>query len=104
MQHVSAPAARPRRAADRRTGGILAYLKACQIDTTYLYVQVDGATLDQTLRALAAQRMIADMIVRGQGLDAAARKALVRQVGALIETLEPAPAGAFAAPGGDTSP
>ncbi|MDB5571856.1 MAG: hypothetical protein JWN93_3039 [Hyphomicrobiales bacterium] len=70
-------------------GAVLSYLKACQIETTFLYVDSD-VDLPGTLSALAAQRRIADMIERAQGCGPAERKALVRDLAERLQ-LSPAP-------------
>lgn len=76
---------------------ILGYLKACQIETTFLYVDTDDATLEEMLRALQAHARIASMIERAQGKSTAERRALVRELAAEIARLPPASPGAFLA-------
>ena len=73
----------------------LAYLKACQVETTYLYVDVDDATLMETLRALRAHSLIAQMIEQAQGKPAGERKALVRALAARLAAAPEPQAGAF---------
>jgi hypothetical protein len=74
---------------------LLRYLRACQVETTFLYVDVDDVNLEDTLRALAAKQVILDMIERASGRDVATRKALVREVAARLAALEPPAPGAF---------
>ncbi len=74
---------------------VLGYLAACQVDTTYLYVDVGDASLERTLKALAAQRLIADLIVNGQGRPVAERKSLVRALAAEMSTLAAPQPGGF---------
>ena len=62
---------------------VLSYLKACQHETTFLYVDCD-ADLPTTLKALAAQPRIADLIDQGQGCSVAERKAFVRELAGLL--------------------
>jgi hypothetical protein len=42
---------------------VFGYLVACQVETTYLYVDVGDAGLERVLKALVAQRLIANLIV-----------------------------------------
>jgi hypothetical protein len=74
---------------------VLAYLKACQIETTYLYVDVGDAGLERTMRALAAQRLVAELMEQCQGRPIAERKTLVRALAARLASLELPPPGAF---------
>ncbi len=76
---------------------VLAYLKACQHETTFLYVDCD-ADLPTTLKALAAQPKIADMIERGQGASVQERKALVREMAALLKNASTPEPGDFVPP------
>jgi hypothetical protein len=75
--------------------GLLGYLIACQVETTFLYVDVGDASLERTLKALAAQRLIADLIVAGQDRPVAERKSLVRALAARMATLAAPQPGGF---------
>jgi hypothetical protein len=74
---------------------ILAYLEACRVETAMLYVDVDDASLEETLKALHAHARIARMIESGQGKSPSERKALVRALAVLIGQRPPPPPGAF---------
>ncbi len=74
---------------------VLYYLRACQIETTFLYVDVDNVNLQNTLRALEAQRLIADLVEQAQELDDSARKALVAALAARLTKLKPPTPGGF---------
>ena len=74
---------------------ILAYLEACRVETTFLYVDADDASLEEILRAIHAHARIARMIESAQGKSPSERKALVRALSAWIGQLSPPPPGAF---------
>ena len=74
---------------------VLAYLRACQVTTTFLYVDAD-ADLETTLTALVTQRRVAAMIERAQGCSAQDRKALVRDLAAQLKLLPKQEPGGFA--------
>ena len=78
--------------------GLIAHVKACQIKTTFLYVDA-GADLESTLHALAAQGELREMVQAGQGKDTYERRALVRDVVARLKALSPTPPGSFAGSG-----
>lgn len=50
----------------------VAYMKACQLTTTFYFAAVNDRTVSQTLRALSTQAAVADFIATHQGLDPAA--------------------------------
>lgn len=70
----------------KQAGSIPEYLNRCQIETTFLYVDLEKINLEATLRALAVQRLVPDMIERAQGLGVAARKAIVREFASRLST------------------
>jgi hypothetical protein len=47
-----------------------AYMKKCQITTTFYFADVNDKTVEQTLRALQAQAEVAEFIERNQGRPA----------------------------------
>jgi hypothetical protein len=50
----------------------IAYMKACQLDTTFYFAAVNDKSVSETLRALQTQTAVADFIATHQGADAAA--------------------------------
>ncbi len=48
-----------------------AYMKKCQITTTFYFADVNNKTVQQTLEALSAQKALADFVEEHQGLPAA---------------------------------
>jgi hypothetical protein len=49
----------------------LAYMKACQIDTTFFFAAVNDKSVTETLVALQTQRVVAEFIASHQGVDPA---------------------------------
>jgi hypothetical protein len=49
----------------------LAYMKACQLETTFFFAAVNDKSLPQSLRALQTQRAVADFVANHQGLPPA---------------------------------
>jgi len=49
----------------------IAYMKACQLDTTFYFAAVNDKSVPETLRALQTQSEVADFIATHQGADAA---------------------------------
>ena len=47
----------------------LAYMKTCQLETTFFFAAVNDKSLPNTLRALTTQRAAADFIATHQGTD-----------------------------------
>jgi len=76
------------------TESLIAHVKACQVTTTFLYVDA-GADLKDTLYALAAQREILEMVQQGQGLDTEARRKLVNAAVGRLRELTPTIPGSF---------
>jgi hypothetical protein len=66
------------------------YMKACQIETTFYFADVNNKTVQQTLRALQTQSAVAAFIERNQGRSAAHVQAAFAQ---FVESLrnEPQP-------------
>jgi hypothetical protein len=67
----------------------VAYMKKCQVDTTFFFADVNSYTVEQTLRALQAQADVAAFIEKNQGLPAAV---LQKNFAALVQKLDHAPA------------
>jgi hypothetical protein len=65
-----------------------AYMKKCQIETTFFFADVNDKTVEQNLKALQVQSDIAHFIARNQGKPAAE---IQKQFGVLLEQLEKAP-------------
>lgn len=61
-----------------------AYMKKCQIETTFFFADVNDKTVQQTLKALQVQSTLAHFIERNQGRPAAD---IQKSFGALLERL-----------------
>jgi hypothetical protein len=61
-----------------------AYMKKCQIETTFFFADVNDKTVQQTLKALQVQSTLAHFIERNQGRPAAD---IQKSFGALLEGL-----------------
>jgi hypothetical protein len=57
-----------RGAADRKA--FIAYMKACQLETTFYFAAVNDKSVPETLRALQTQTAVADFIAAHLGVDA----------------------------------
>ena len=79
---------------DMNASSILTFLIAGQVTTSFLYVEADG-DLQQTLRALLAQKLIAEMLEKAQFLNTADKKALVLATAAKISSAKLPLAGDF---------
>jgi len=79
------------------TAAFVAYMKKCQITTTFFFADVNDRTVQRTLQALQTQSALARFIERLQGKPPAETQ---RAFGALLQALTHAP-GALA--GGDES-
>lgn len=66
-----------------------AYMKKCQIETTFFFADVSDKTVKETLKALQVQSALAHFIARNQGKPPAE---IQRLFGRLIDELEKAPA------------
>lgn len=80
--------------ADMSASSFLRFLKAGQVTTSFLYVEADG-DLQETLRALLAQKLIAEMLEKAQFLNTADKKALVLATAAKISSAKLPLAGDF---------
>lgn len=77
--------------------GFAAYMKKCQIATTFFFADVNDKTVQQNLRALQVQSALAHFMEKNQGKPAAE---IQKSFGVLLERLAKAPA---PLPGGDDS-
>jgi len=75
----------------------IAYMKKCQITTTFFFADVNNRTVQHTLKALQTQSALAHFIQKHQGRPAAE---VQREFAALLHSLKTAPA---PIPGGDDS-
>jgi hypothetical protein len=75
----------------------IAYMKKCQINTTFFFADVNDRTVEQTRRALQTQSALTHFIEKHQGKAGAE---LQREFGALLEFMRKAP---LPLPGGDES-
>jgi hypothetical protein len=66
----------------------IAYMKKCQIETTFFFADVNDRTVDSTLKALHAQASLAEFMETHQGMSAAE---LQREFGRFLEELKNAP-------------
>lgn len=57
----------------------IAYMKACQIDTTFFFAAVNDKTVQQTLRALQTQSAVSTFIQHNQGKSAADLQSAFRE-------------------------
>lgn len=76
------------------SSSILSFLKTGQVTTSFLYVEADG-DLQETLRALLAQKLIAEMLEKAQFLNTNDKKALVLATAAKISSAKLPLAGDF---------
>jgi hypothetical protein len=74
-----------------------AYMKKCQVTTTFYFADVNNSTVEQNLRALETQSALAKFIERHQGEEPAM---IQKSFGEFLENLRRAPA---PQPGGDSS-
>jgi hypothetical protein len=65
-----------------------AYMKKCQITTTFFFADVNNKTVDQTLKALQVQSDVSHFIARNQGKPAAELQSAFR---ILVERMAKAP-------------
>ena len=66
----------------------IAYMKNCQVETTFFFADVNDRTVQTTLKALQTQSALAHFIARHQGQSPAE---LQRHFGTLLESLKRAP-------------
>jgi hypothetical protein len=69
-------------------GAFIAYMKKCQIDTTFFFADVNNHTVQENLKALQEQAAMAHFIEKNQGLPASE---LQRAFGVFLRSLESAP-------------
>lgn len=73
-------------------GAFIAYMKKCQVETTFYFADVNDKTVQQTLRALQTQSAVATFIEKNQGKPAdELQKAFVKFLVALGKAPEPIP-------------
>ena len=77
------------------TAAFLAYMKKCQVPTTFFFADVNNRTVQQSLKALATQSALAHFIEKHQGKPPAEMQ---REFGALLLSMTHAP---LPLPGGD---
>jgi len=75
----------------------IAYMKKCQIPTTFFFADVNDRTVQQTLKALRTQSGLASFIEKHQGKPPSE---IQREFGALLQAMRDAPP---PVPGGDES-
>jgi hypothetical protein len=75
----------------------IAYMKKCQVETTFFFADVNNRTVQKSLEALRTQSALARFIAKHQGQPAAE---VQREFGALLHAIAHAPA---PIPGGDES-
>jgi hypothetical protein len=68
----------------------IAYMKACQIETTFFFAAVNNKSVTETLRALQTQRAVADFIACHQGVEPARLQAEFAEFVTRLES-EPLP-------------
>jgi hypothetical protein len=78
-------------------GAFIAYMKKCQIETTFFFADVNDRTVQSTLHALRTQAALAHFMEKHQGMPAAE---LQHAFGEFLERLHKAPP---LPPGGDQS-
>jgi hypothetical protein len=67
----------------------IAYMKKCQVETTFFFADVNDHTVQENLKALQVQAALAHFIEKHQGLPA---DELQRAFGELLRSIETAPA------------
>jgi hypothetical protein len=84
----------------RDIGAWIAYMKKCQIDTTFYFADVNTHTVQSTLKALRIQASVAHFIAEHQGLPAAELQAAFQAFYARIKNMPDEEPGRHDAPGG----
>jgi hypothetical protein len=79
------------------TAAFVAYMKKCQVPTTFFFADVNNRTVERTLKALQTQSALAHFIEKHQGKPPAEMQ---REFGALLLSMTHAP---LPLPGGDES-
>jgi len=73
-------------------GAFIAYMKKCQVETTFYFADVNDKTVQQTLRALQTQSAVATFIEKNQGKPPEElQKAFAKFLAALHKAPEPLP-------------
>jgi len=73
-------------------GAFIAYMKKCQVETTFYFADVNDKTVQQTLRALQTQSAVATFIEKNQGKPPdELQKEFVKFFAALRNAPEPMP-------------
>jgi hypothetical protein len=67
---------------------LLAYMKACQIETTFFFAAVNDKSVTDTLKALQTQQAVAEFITSHQGMEA---QQLQREFLDFMKTLQSTP-------------
>jgi hypothetical protein len=76
-------------------GAFVAYMKKCQVETTFYFADVNDKTVQQTLRALQTQSAVTAFIERNQGKPPdELQRAFVKFLGALRNAPQPVPGSA----------
>jgi hypothetical protein len=73
----------------RNVDAFAAYMKKCQITTTFYFADVNNKTVQQTLQALATQKVLADFMQEHQGQPAADVQASFAQLVTLLGSAPP---------------
>jgi hypothetical protein len=73
----------------------IAYMKKCQIETTFFFADVNNKTVQQTLRALKVQTGVAHFIEANQGKSAGEIQTAFRQFLEKVRTAPEPPAGFY---------
>jgi hypothetical protein len=82
-----------RGAADR--DAFIAYMKSCQLETTFYFAAVNDKSVPATLRALRIQTAAADFVAAHQGDDPVTLQRDFIHFAAQLKTLPPPPAGSM---------
>jgi hypothetical protein len=80
-------------AADLRA--FVAYMKACQLETTFYFAAVNDKSVPETLRALKTQTAVAEFIAAHQGTDPATLQRDFVDFAARLESLPTPPPGSM---------
>jgi hypothetical protein len=80
-------------AADRQA--FVAYMKACQLETTFYFAAVNDKSVPETLRALQTQTAVADFIAAHQGTDPATLQRDFIDFAARLKSLPTPPPGSM---------
>jgi hypothetical protein len=74
----------------------IAYMRSCQVTTTFYFADVNDKTVEQTLHALQTKRAVAEFILQHQGVPAAElQKAFARFMQDLRKAPAPVPGQAW---------